>query len=121
MYGWLETTNIKKIQRRINRTVRRMNKSIYDDELWKARFYAHQTDRIVQMSDDHTYVHMRIEIEFVDRETGITMRRWFRRGELEGFSASFWETMNDFIVVYCHAWETEPRITRATTIDYRKR
>ena len=121
MRGWLETTKIKKIQRRINQIVRKMNKSIYDDPLWKARFYARQTDRIVQTSDDHSWIYMRVELEFVDRETGITFRRWFRREEFVGWNSALFETMNDFIVVHCHAWDTEPRITRATTIDYRKR
>ena len=119
MQYWLETTDVKKIQRRINRIVRGMNKSIYNDPLWKARFYAHQTDRIVQSSDDHTWIYMRIELEFIDKETGTTFRRWFRKEELMGYGCALFETMNDFIVVNCLAWDTEPRITRETTIDYR--
>lgn len=112
-----ETLNIKKRQRHWNSILRDLNRSLWHDGLWKGRFYAHQVDRRLQIEGQ--YLYGTIAVEFVDRETGKHVVHYFRISELEFTGLPLWEAMNDFIVVYCHAWDTEPRITRATTIDYR--
>lgn len=113
----MTSLNRKKRQRRINAIIRQMNRAIWEDELWKGRFYARQVDRRFYVEDD--YLYGMIQIELVDRETGKCVTHYFRLSEFTYSSWHLWEAMNDFIVVHCHVWETEPRITRATTIDYR--
>lgn len=119
MYKWLETKDLKKIQRRVNKIIRELNKDIYDDELWKARFYARQIDRRCVLSDDRSWLHIDFYIEFIDKETNRRYYHWFRKEDFLGSSWRVWEAMNDFIAVRCRVWDKEPRITRMTTIDYR--
>ena len=121
MYKWLETKNLKKIQRRINSIVRDMNTTIYNDPLWKGRFYVRQLDRKVELSDDKSWLHVLFYFEFIDKETNHRYYHWFRKEDMLGSGWRFWEAMNDFIVVKCHVWDADERPTRDTTIDYRER
>lgn len=119
MYKWKTTMKLKKIQRSVNQIIRELNKNIYNDDLWKGRFYARQVDRRVALSDDKSWLYCDFYIEFTDKETNRKYYHWFRREDFCGSAYRVWEQMNDFIAVRCHVWETEPRITKETTIDYR--
>ena len=110
---------LKKIQRHVNKIIRDLNKNIYDDDLWKARFYARQVDRRVFLSDDQSWLYVDFYIKFIDKETGREYYHWFRKEDFYGSAYRVWEQMNDFIAVRCRVWETQPRLTRETTIDYR--
>ena len=117
---WKTTTNVKKIQRHVNSIVRAMNKKIYDDELWKGRFYVHQTSRRVEKEDDWIYV--RIELECVDRQTGRTKKYYYDKSDMMGPSTmKFSRDVNDFIVKVCKVWKEDPCPNKATSIDYRGR
>lgn len=119
MYKWKTSTNLKKIQRSVNKTIRYLNESLEKDELWKGRFYAHQLDRIVYREPDALYV--KFLLEFVDRQTGKFAHYWFNEIDLNGISVwRLWEKMNSFIVDYVSVWRESPYPTRATSIDYRK-
>ena len=119
MYKWKTSTNLKKIQRSVNKTIRYLNESLEKDELWKGRFYAHQLERRVYREPDALYV--KFLFEFVDRQTGKFAYYWFNEIDLNGISTwRLWERMNSFIVDYVNAWAESPRPNRATSIDYRK-
>jgi hypothetical protein len=119
MKNWKTTTNVKKIQRHVNSIVRAMNKNIYNDELWKGRFYVRQTKRRVEKEDDWVYV--RFEMEFVDRQTGKTKKYYYDKSDMLGTSTwKFFQDVNDFIVEVCDVWREDPRPNRETSIDYRK-
>ena len=119
MKSWKTTTNRKKIQRHINAVIRALNKNIWNDPLWKGRFYMQQTRRLESMSDDYSWLYMSLEFKFVDRETACEKYVWFRKEDFMGSTWRIWEAMNDFIVIDCRVWEAEERPTRETTIDYR--
>lgn len=121
MYNFLVTKNLKKIQRRVNKIIRELNKNIYNDELWKARFYARQVDRRCVLSEDKSWLHADFYIEFIDKETGRRYYHWFRKEDFFCSAYRVWEAMNDFIAIKCRVWDVEPRITREITIDYRGR
>ena len=121
MKGFMLTTNPKKIQRRVNKVIRELNKNIYNDDLWKGRFYARQIDRRLYIFDDKSWLYGDFYIVFTDKETGRQYYHWFRKEDFLGSAHRVWEAMNDFIAVYCRVWEADPRPTRATTIDYRGR
>ena len=119
MKSWKTTTNRKKIQRHINAVVRALNKNIWNDSLWKGRFYMQQTKRLEAMSDDHSWLYMSLEFKLVDRETGYEKYIWFRKEDFMGSTWRIWDALNDFIVIDCRVWEAEERPTIETTIDYR--
>ena len=121
MYKFLITKDLKKIQRRVNKIIRELNKDIYNDELWKARFYARQIDRRCVLSEDKSWLYVDFYIEFMEKETGRRYQQWFCKEDFLGSAFRVWEAMNDFIAVRCRVWEADPRPTRATTIDYRGR
>lgn len=120
MNNWINSTNLKKNQRRVNKIIRSFNKNIYNDELWKGRFYIQQLDRKVQVSDDHSFLWINFKFLFVDRETGYQSIKYIRKEEIMGSGWRLWETLNDFIVKECKVWEQKPRINRQTSIDYRR-
>ena len=117
MQSWKTTTNRKKIQRYINKVVRALNKNIYNDPLWKGRFYMQQTKCLSCI--DNGWLYMNLEFVLVDRETGIKKYIWLRKDDFMGTTRRVWEALNDFMVVDCKVWDVEPRITRETTKDYR--
>ena len=113
------TTDIKKIQRHVNSVVRAMNKNLYNDELWKGRFYVRQTKRWIEKEDD--WVYMRLEMECVDRQTGKTKKYYYDKSDMMGISTwKFFQDVNNFIVEVCDVWREDPRPNRETSIDYRK-
>lgn len=118
MKHWKLTTNRKKIQRHFNKIIRDLNKSIERDELWLGRFYAHQKFAGFYTENDYTYA--KVEIEFVDRKTGITHTQWFHKEDFMGSTWKIWCAMNDFIVKVVDVWHEDPRPSIKEPWDYRK-
>ena len=120
MYYWKTSTNVKKIQRSVNKEARHLNQTLEEDPLFKGRFYIHQLERVVHRYDGELYCSFLFE--FVDRETGKFAHYWFNDTDFNGISKwRVWEKMNFFITEYVDFWGAKPRPTRETTIDYRKR
>ena len=119
MTGWMETTSLKKTQRRINACIRRLNKNIERDELWKGRFCIRQIKRQFWREDGYLYLH--VLMRYYDKQTGATEDHWYRKEDFF-FPCSWriWEHMNSFIVETCKVWEEDPRPHRNTSKDYRK-
>lgn len=119
--GWKTTQNRKKQQRAVNAVVRWMNKDIYNDPMWKARFYIRQIDaRWFRYEDDHCYHQLAVRLRAYDRKTGKTHDMpWYTLNDLTYFwGYKIWREMNDFIL-NSGVWEEEPRITYENTPDYR--
>lgn len=120
MKNWKLTTNRKKIQRHINKVLRTMNKNIEQDNLWLGRFYCQQRSIQYAMSEDGTYIHVYIEVEFIDRKTGKHYTHYFHKEDFMGSTWKIWKVMNDFIVDYCDVWSENPRPSIKNPWDYRK-
>ena len=100
---------IRKIQRQINRAVRKLNESICADNLWRGRFVVHQVDRAYQQFFDRSGYDFYVFLQFLDKKTGQNKTIPF-----EYFSFCFaghlgW-AMNNFIVQDCDVWKKEDPI-----------
>ena len=120
---WVYSNNRKKQQRKMNRMIRKMNKNIENDSLWKGRFYAHQVKgSYFTPYEDKSGAELFVQIEFVDRKTGKTMltadlvASWCHWNGVK-----IWEKMNYFIVNWCDVWREDPRPSEKNAIDYRKK
>ena len=112
----------KRVQRKLNVLVRRMNDNIEKDELWKGRFFAHQIKSHWISFEDGSGGLLVAQLRYVDRQTGQTLDNWFSTCGLTWYDETkMFELMNCFIVDYCKVWENEPRITKNNTKDFRGR
>lgn len=112
--------NRKKHQRAVNRIVRKLNKSIENDDLWRGRFFCRQKEAYFHIYDDMSGANLYVLLEMVDKKTGLTRKfmtdSFYLSGPF-GCSKLFLE-MNDFIVEDCYVWyKEEPHQDK---IDYRK-
>lgn len=97
------TTNLKKRQRAVNAAVRKLNKNIKNDAVWKGRFYAIQTERYFYKSRDNK-LQVFYYLEFIDKQTNIRISRWYPEAIFEEENSWYLlEAMNDFINVICKA------------------
>ena len=112
--------NRKKIQRKVNKSIREMNLNIYNDDLWKARFTAKQVDAQYHAFSDGSGGVLHILLQFEDRKTGKCVLHWLStHGYMRFFNADLWMKMNDFIVMDCKVWEEDPRPNKNNAIDFR--
>lgn len=92
----------KKAQKKINKSVRALNKNIANDNLWRGRFIVHQTDAYWERFEDGSGGELIAWLEIRDLKTGLYM----------GFSVSnygtgwkLWENGNKFIAEYSGVWD----------------
>lgn len=112
--------NRKKHQRAVNRIVRRLNKSIENDELWRGRFICRQKEAYFVTYEDRSGATLTVRLQFYDKKTGITANYFTHSDALTGIfgvGRLFWE-MNDFIVNICDVWRKED--PRQDKTDYRE-
>lgn len=117
MFNFRFSSNRKKHQRLLNREMRRINNSVYNDPLWKGRFYMRQVRSEFLRYEDKSGYELFSVIELRDRQTGITKKIGAFVNSLCWGSRLFWE-MNNFIVEDCNVWKEKP--TYETTIDWRE-
>lgn len=113
---WMTSTNRKKHQRAMNKLVRRLNKMIENDEMWKGRFYAHQIYHKWGECEGDLF----IGIEFCDKKTKTTWMVFDTGNSWRFFDGNklFWR-MNEFITKIVDVWSEEIKPYNDTT-DYRK-
>lgn len=118
---WPRTFNKKKIQRKVNKIVRNINKNVEADELWKGRFYIDQVRRSMKPFTDMSGIDDYFLFEFHDRKTGVSKLsdKWYSSDELKLFGTLFLE-LNEFVVKYCKVWEEDPKPSQETSIDFRR-
>lgn len=123
----MQNKRYKKLQHKINRSIRNLNENIANDDLWKGRFVAIQDDIRFSTYEDRSGVCAFVFVRLMDLETGVVMCKWLTHYEIIGLS--FWynkfnkgcgyplfQFMNDFV---CE--ETKGLIFkeyRKTSIDY---
>lgn len=106
---WLTSKNAKAHQRRMNKAMRELNKTLENDNLWHGRFYVHQVARQRQVYEDGSGMELWVTLELVDRKTGRTKQVLETVNYWTSFcSRIFWE-MNSFIVEDVGVWSEDPR------------
>ena len=125
---WLTSKNKKRHQRAMNQLIRRVNKSLEQDDLWGGRFVVHQI-KTPQWSiyEDKSGAEYFVHLEVIDRCTG---RSWVGADTVNGWRTAFgngwrlYEFINWFIVDYCNVWEESLArnydLWRAYNRSYRK-
>jgi len=116
----------RKIRLGINYALKKINKDMANDPLWKGRFVLRSKNMFIFEYEDHSGYYGSATIEFIDRKTNkrqtaymsdldITGAHW---GKKVGWA--LWVKVNDFIVDYCDVWREDPRPSRENAIDYTK-
>lgn len=117
MTTWITSQDRKRHQRVANKIIQAMNKNIWNDELWKGRFYARIRKTSWESYEDHSGAELYCWIELIDKKTGQRKEVLFSANELKNFSWNFFKEMNNFIVEDVDVWKENPRAT--TTEDFR--
>lgn len=118
---WFAPINRKKQQRKINRLIRKMNKNIENDPLWKGRFCARQIlTPEWTVYEDKSGAELFVQFLFIDKKTekvfhcADSVSSWCHWG-----GSKLWEKMNWFITEYCRIWyDEDPRPTIYNAVDY---
>lgn len=115
----------KKHQRAFNALMRRVNKVIENDELWRGRYVVRQIQSTFRTYEDKSGADLFLHIRFYDKKTGETWDRWESSFHYLFFNGNhlFYE-MNEFITQHTSTW-TDLEIGEVLdpykdTIDYRK-
>lgn len=92
----------KKLQSKVNKVIRDLNKNIYNDDLWLGRFFAYQVSSKYYHFEDNSGGEIYVHIRLVDKKTWQTEDIWLGAftsfiGLISFTSNLFWN-MNDFIV-----------------------
>lgn len=109
--------NRKRTLRAFNKIIRKVNKAIENDPLWRGRFVIRQYS--VERGCDNEYLF--IIYDFIDKKTG---RR--HREAMNFFIESKWAQneifmqMNTFIVNHCRVWDPGKQSPYKDETDYRK-
>lgn len=112
--------NRKKHQRAVNRIVRKMNKDLAEDSLWRGRFICRQKEAHFRIYEDMSSATLYVLLEMIDKKTGMTKQYWTNSFYLSGFfgRSKMFLAMNDFIVNTCDVWHKERPFEDNT--DYRE-
>ena len=96
MYNWGTSLNRKKHQRKINKVIRGLNKSIIEDDMWRGRFEAKQIHTDFYVFDDKSGAFIISYIEMVDKKTHKAALIYIE--ESQYFDSHLSWAMNNFIV-----------------------
>jgi len=119
--SWKISQNRKVHQRAINKLMRNINQNIYNDPLWKGRYYIRQYKCWWSRDwEDPTYYRFIVQFILYDRKTNLNYLTCLRTSNdwlfLNGYK--LWREMNDFILD-SRVWEENPRPTYENTPDFR--
>ena len=117
---WIYTLNRKEQQRHINKLVRKMNKNIEKDELWKGRFCARQVGSPQwTIYDDKSGAELFVYLLFIDKKTKRVMLKADTVASWSHWNGwKLWETMNYFITEWCETWKGTERPSYENAIDF---
>lgn len=92
----------KKAQRAINKNVRKMNKNIQEDNLWRGRFVFRQIDANWERFEDNSGGILRVIIQARDLKTG---KYW--DFDIDNYDRGWhlFEKANKFIVDFSGVWD----------------
>lgn len=92
----------KKAQKKINKHTRALNKNLLEDNLWRGRFYVHQTDANWEEFEDGSGGELMVWIEIRDKKTGL-----YHGFVVSNYNTSWklFEEGNRFIVEDSGVWD----------------
>lgn len=115
IFGFKEKHRIKK---NIKESINKINKNIWDDDLWLGRFKI-KLDKIrYQRFEDWSGYTALIEVTLIDKRTNLTKKEYVSYSEIF-LGSHLWRLMNDFIVEIVKVWAEDPRPQLGKTKDYR--
>ena len=115
IFGFKEKHRIKK---NIKESINKINKNIWDDDLWLGRFKI-KLDKIrYQRFEDWSGYTALIEVTLIDKRTNLTKKEYVGYSEIF-LGSHLWRFMNDFIVQVVKVWQEDPRPQLGKTKDYR--
>ncbi len=85
----------KKAQTKINKNVRAMNKNLFEDNLWKGRFYVHQIDARWHRFSDGSGGILTAWLEVKDSYTGDYEQ--FAVDNYDIYGCHLWNAVNTFV------------------------
>ena len=104
----------------MNKIIRKMNKNIEQDLLWKGRFCARQVGSPQwTVYDDMSGAELFVHILFIDKKTGEVMLKadtvssWCHS---KGYKV--WLDMNYFITEWCDTWRGKERPSYENAVDF---
>lgn len=106
MVDW-STTNKRKMKRRIVRAIKRLNKVIYDDDLWLGRFVCRIKRLEMKPWSDHSGLNVFCLCEFIDKKTDKKALCVYSSHDIIDAGKMFWD-MNNFIVNIVDVWSENP-------------
>jgi hypothetical protein len=100
----------KRYQRALNRDMRKLNKNIANDELWRGRFYFFQKDVHWEQFPDGSGGLLHVYMRGYDKATGYYRDYMFEYAPYLTFKGwHIWNCANDFITEGVKVWEETPR------------
>lgn len=117
--GWTHSYNRRKHQRKLNKAMRLMNRSIENDPLWRGRFCVRSGKSRMYHYDDGSGAELLCELVFIDKKTGKTVTDYNEVNSwCWGHAGNIWHRMNTFITEDCDVWSENPNPYK-DTVDYR--
>ena len=115
IFGFKEKHKIKK---NIKESINKLNKNIWDDELWLGRFEI-KLDKIrYQRFEDWSGYTALIEVTLLDKRTNLTKKEYVSYSEIF-LGSHLWKFMNDFIVQVVKVWREDPPPKLGQTQNFR--
>lgn len=123
MKNWTYSNNRKKYQRKMNYYMRKINKNIENDNLWRGRFVMRQDCAQWVKYEDNSGYALYVRLYCVDKKTG--RKQFIPMHSVNSLcfwnGHKLWEIMNNFIVEYLDIWTNESKeILYSDKTDYRK-
>lgn len=100
----------KKYQRKFNKLIRLVNKTIEDDSLWRGRFVVYQTDASFHKFKDNSGGILYLNLRFIDKLTNFYWDCLFDYAPYIFSKNHIFGLMNKFIVEYNHTWDENPAL-----------
>lgn len=122
MYNKVSTSQNRKVQQRaFNKVVRKINKNIEKDNLWRGRFVIRQDSSQWFAFPGEKDYQLHVVLKFIDKKTKKSKyySNFAFHYTLWHGANLFWD-MNNFIVDYCDAWSEGLEGLKNDKIDYAK-
>lgn len=113
----LNSLNRKKYQRRMNKIVRHLNKSIKNDWLWNGRFVVSQKGAYFQPYEDHSGALYSVIVVCTDTKTGKHEETWLSN---YGTAPDLWRWVNKCIVEIWKVWDENPNPNEQARLEGRE-
>ena len=108
MCGFMSSFNRKRHQRALNASVRKMNKNLSEDELWRGRFFIRQISSSYHTYEDKSGGYLNVVLRFYDKKTK-QYRDFYETANHFTLWHGFYlfRAMNNFIIDDIDVWKKE--------------